>query len=79
MALDTPPQHPRGPHPVNRLSPTLRVVAFRRLSPPWARGPIGLWELLLQISVLKRGLQDGPCRDRTYDLGIKSPLLYQLS
>jgi hypothetical protein len=21
----------------------------------------------------------GPCRDRTYDLGIKSPLLYQLS
>jgi hypothetical protein len=22
---------------------------------------------------------DGPCRDRTYDLGIKSPLLYQLS
>ena len=24
-------------------------------------------------------LSDGPCRDRTYDLGIKSPLLYQLS
>jgi class 3 adenylate cyclase len=24
-------------------------------------------------------LADGPCRDRTYDLGIKSPLLYQLS
>jgi hypothetical protein len=23
--------------------------------------------------------EDGPCRDRTYDLGIKSPLLYQLS
>jgi hypothetical protein len=22
---------------------------------------------------------DGPCRDRTCDLGIKSPLLYQLS
>jgi hypothetical protein len=22
---------------------------------------------------------NGPCRDRTYDLGIKSPLLYQLS
>ena len=22
---------------------------------------------------------DGPCRARTYDLGIKSPLLYQLS
>ena len=22
---------------------------------------------------------DGPCRGRTYDLGIKSPLLYQLS
>jgi hypothetical protein len=26
-----------------------------------------------------RGLLSGPCRDRTYDLGIKSPLLYQLS
>jgi hypothetical protein len=25
------------------------------------------------------GLSDGPGRDRTYDLGIKSPLLYQLS
>ncbi len=24
-------------------------------------------------------LTDGPCRDRTDDLGIKSPLLYQLS
>ena len=24
-------------------------------------------------------LIDGPCRDRTCDLGIKSPLLYQLS
>jgi hypothetical protein len=23
--------------------------------------------------------RNGPCRDRTYDLGIKSPLLYQLS
>jgi hypothetical protein len=23
--------------------------------------------------------RDGPCRDRTCDLGIKSPLLYQLS
>jgi hypothetical protein len=23
--------------------------------------------------------KDGPCRDRTCDLGIKSPLLYQLS
>jgi hypothetical protein len=28
---------------------------------------------------LQRGFPDGPCRDRTYDLGIKSPLLYQLS
>jgi hypothetical protein len=26
-----------------------------------------------------QGLCDGPCRDRTCDLGIKSPLLYQLS
>ena len=26
-----------------------------------------------------RGFRSGPCRDRTYDLGIKSPLLYQLS
>ena len=26
-----------------------------------------------------RAFTDGPCRDRTYDLGIKSPLLYQLS
>jgi hypothetical protein len=26
-----------------------------------------------------RAFLDGPCRDRTYDLGIKSPLLYQLS
>ena len=26
-----------------------------------------------------RGFLSGPCRDRTYDLGIKSPLLYQLS
>ena len=25
------------------------------------------------------GHLSGPCRDRTYDLGIKSPLLYQLS
>jgi hypothetical protein len=25
------------------------------------------------------GFLDGPCRDRTCDLGIKSPLLYQLS
>ncbi len=25
------------------------------------------------------GVSDGPCRDRTCDLGIKSPLLYQLS
>jgi hypothetical protein len=24
-------------------------------------------------------VSNGPCRDRTYDLGIKSPLLYQLS
>src|SRR5436190_9366081 len=33
-------------------------------TPVWVRWPA------------KRG---GPCRDRTYDLGIKSPLLYQLS
>jgi hypothetical protein len=26
-----------------------------------------------------RGRGHGPCRDRTCDLGIKSPLLYQLS
>jgi hypothetical protein len=26
-----------------------------------------------------QAILDGPCRDRTCDLGIKSPLLYQLS
>jgi hypothetical protein len=29
--------------------------------------------------VFRCSLESGPCRDRTYDLGIKSPLLYQLS
>src|SRR6476620_12796034 len=28
---------------------------------------------------VRRNFRDGPSRDRTYDLGIKSPLLYQLS
>lgn len=29
--------------------------------------------------LLEGGFGNGPCRDRTYDLGIKSPLLCQLS
>jgi len=32
-----------------------------------------------ETPLLERGFNGGPCRDRTYDLGIKSPLLYQLS
>jgi hypothetical protein len=40
----------------------------RRIAPPEQKSEAVLG--------LKRG---GPCRDRTYDLGIKSPLLYQLS
>ena len=32
-----------------------------------------------KISQLSGDFLDGPCWDRTSDLGIKSPLLYQLS
>ena len=31
------------------------------------------------VALTGRQIRDGPCRDRTCDLGIKSPLLYQLS
>ena len=36
-------------------------------------------ELTLLTRCKKSCLEGGPCRDRTCDLGIKSPLLYQLS
>jgi hypothetical protein len=34
---------------------------------------------IIMARAARRIFGDGPCRDRTCDLGIKSPLLYQLS
>jgi hypothetical protein len=36
-------------------------------------------EISMALEAGRISIGDGPCRDRTCDLGIKSPLLYQLS
>jgi hypothetical protein len=36
-------------------------------------------EIIMACEAGRISIGDGPCRDRTCDLGIKSPLLYQLS
>ena len=52
-----------------------RHEAFRRCRCRVILAPVFALELVLQKSCS----EDGPGRDRTCDLGIKSPLLYQLS
>jgi hypothetical protein len=57
-----------GPQGVPSLALTLTQPVY--VFTPGQNGETPLYD---------RGLRHGPCRIRTYDLGIKSPLLYQLS
>src|SRR4051812_36461212 len=50
-----------------------------RIRTTTVRAAIGAEEALQRFGAYLQVNRDGPCRDRTCDLGIKSPLLYQLS
>jgi hypothetical protein len=75
---------PTGAEPPGRdgsdapIQAGLRVGQRRLLVRAWYTHPSSAWPTGGTFRSNKAFL-DGPCRDRTCDLGIKSPLLYQLS